>query len=443
MNMSNNIPNLDPKTLEKYKNERHFRHIHVTPPDLTDKVNKALWWKNGNDLRERLDEEEDLIQEMSAFSDISSEYYLSIALEGASAMTAAAKDPDKMNGCEIRLMAWCGDELIADESHAGYLDPASFWGWHDFKDDRNGLPLHLFMIPDPVQFPECARIPHKHSLLCIVGRSGSGKTTIRNLLMEKYHLRPLVTYTTRQKRQDEVDGRDYHFISRIKAGRMNKVLATMIGEDEYFTNPEDIYNADMIIIEPEGIEELRRSFPDIQLFEAEVYVDAQERLERLKKRGDDVSAAEKRCADEDQRFNAFEKAEHPKYVNNDSEKTAEDIVIDFVGSIYEQPYNATNGTLTLSAVTLVTDTPYSEIPKDREALTRFVMDAEEKCNIVPFIIRKDTPDGRENLMRMVRNSHPVVEELGNGSCLIYDVNVLKTYFADADGKIVSATDYEW
>ena len=71
------------------------------------------------------------------------------------------------------------------------------------------------------------------------------------------------------------------------------------------------------------------------------------------------------------------------------------------------------------------------------------MDAEEKCNIVPFIIRKDTPDGREGLMRMVRNSHPVVEELGNGSCLIYDVNVLKTYFADADGKIVSATDYEW
>ena len=83
MNMSNNIPNLDPETLEKYKIERHFRHIHVTPPELTDKVNKALWWKNGNDLRERLDEEEDLIQEMSAFSDISSEYYLSIALEGA------------------------------------------------------------------------------------------------------------------------------------------------------------------------------------------------------------------------------------------------------------------------------------------------------------------------------------------------------------------------
>lgn len=52
MNMSNNILNLDPETLEKYKIERHFRYIHVTPPELTDKINKAIWWKNGNDLRE-------------------------------------------------------------------------------------------------------------------------------------------------------------------------------------------------------------------------------------------------------------------------------------------------------------------------------------------------------------------------------------------------------
>ena len=57
----------------------------------------------------------------------------------------------------------------------------------------------------------------KNRILCIVGGTCTGKSTLLNKitsdkeLMEKYNLKKLVYSTTRKKRDDEIDGVDYHF----------------------------------------------------------------------------------------------------------------------------------------------------------------------------------------------------------------------------------------
>ena len=51
-------------------------------------------------------------------------------------------------------------------------------------------------------------------MLVIVGSSASGKTKIVQELIKTYHMKKLVTYTTREKRIGEIEGKDYHFISR-------------------------------------------------------------------------------------------------------------------------------------------------------------------------------------------------------------------------------------
>lgn len=50
-------------------------------------------------------------------------------------------------------------------------------------------------------------------MLILVGPSASGKTQIVKILKEQYHLKKMVTYTTRPMRVGEIDGVDYFFLS--------------------------------------------------------------------------------------------------------------------------------------------------------------------------------------------------------------------------------------
>lgn len=50
-------------------------------------------------------------------------------------------------------------------------------------------------------------------LMILTGESGSGKSSLQLVLFEKYNVEPIVNYTTRSRREDEIDGKDYHFLS--------------------------------------------------------------------------------------------------------------------------------------------------------------------------------------------------------------------------------------
>lgn len=50
-------------------------------------------------------------------------------------------------------------------------------------------------------------------IFCLMGKSSSGKDTIFNILKDKTKLKPIVLYTTRPMRSNEVEGREYHFIN--------------------------------------------------------------------------------------------------------------------------------------------------------------------------------------------------------------------------------------
>ncbi|HEY2514354.1 MAG TPA: guanylate kinase [Polyangiaceae bacterium] len=58
---------------------------------------------------------------------------------------------------------------------------------------------------------------HDFLLLILSSPSGAGKTTLTRMLVERYpELRFSVSHTTRAPRGKEVDGRDYHFVSRAR-----------------------------------------------------------------------------------------------------------------------------------------------------------------------------------------------------------------------------------
>ncbi len=80
-------------------------------------------------------------------------------------------------------------------------------------------------------------------IFCLLGKSASGKNTILSKLI-KYELGliPIICYTTRQKRINEIDGIDYHFVEKQKEIELTtqyKVIAyrkyhTLLGKYSYF-----------------------------------------------------------------------------------------------------------------------------------------------------------------------------------------------------------------
>ena len=55
----------------------------------------------------------------------------------------------------------------------------------------------------------------KNDIIAIIGPSGSGKDTIMKKVIEKTNkVKRIVSYTTRPKREHEIDGEDYHFITQ-------------------------------------------------------------------------------------------------------------------------------------------------------------------------------------------------------------------------------------
>lgn len=152
-----------------------------------------------------------------------------------------------------------------------------------------------------------------HPRIVIIGRSGTGKTTLAKTLQEAMSfirnkdVTLLKTTTTRPARPDE---EDYHFISKEEAAQIpdeDKCLHTTIGEHEYFTTENEVKAAEIMILDPSGVQEVIRLLPDTPLFI--IYTTNEETItpDMLRARGTTDEIQEQRKADENSRFDEFEK----------------------------------------------------------------------------------------------------------------------------------------
>lgn len=133
----------------------------------------------------------------------------------------------------------------------------------------------------------------EHVLLCVMGRTSSGKDTLVNKLCERTGLRVITSYTTRPRRVNEGDTHIFttsDTYEQIKAeGRV--AAFTEIAGNIYWTTIDQLYQNDIYIIDPYGVKTLRDlNLPDLHI--VTVYINTPDaiREERaLNKRGDDKS----------------------------------------------------------------------------------------------------------------------------------------------------------
>ena len=131
----------------------------------------------------------------------------------------------------------------------------------------------------------------EHVLLCVMGRTASGKDTLANKLCERTGLRQIISYTTRERRVNEGD--THIFISDEEYNTLedsNKIAAfTQIGPFKYCCTIDQLYNNDIYVIDPVGVQHLRElDLPNLRIVTVFVNTPDDIRQSRaLQSRGDD------------------------------------------------------------------------------------------------------------------------------------------------------------
>lgn len=132
---------------------------------------------------------------------------------------------------------------------------------------------------------------NEHVLLCIMGRTGSGKDTLVNSLCERTGLKSLISYATRNRRENEGD--THIFTTNDVYEEMKKngevAVSTEIAGINYWTTMDQLYKNDIYIIDPHGIKILKElNLPNLRL--VSVYINTPDDIREqrvLHKRKDD------------------------------------------------------------------------------------------------------------------------------------------------------------
>ena len=134
-------------------------------------------------------------------------------------------------------------------------------------------------------------------LLC--GRSASGKTTIANMLEEKYSYKSVWSYTTRPQRYDGEEG---HIFVDDKAFDHLGELAGFVEYNgyRYGTTMQQVDDADIYVIDPIGAEYLLNKYTDRPI--CIIYFDTSipTRIYRMVDRGDGDHAIIKRLLQDEE-----------------------------------------------------------------------------------------------------------------------------------------------
>lgn len=142
-------------------------------------------------------------------------------------------------------------------------------------------------------------------LIIVSGPAGVGKTTVIGEVLKQCSkpVRVAVTATTRAPRTGEVDGINYHFLTKekfeqeIAAGSFLE-HAIVHGRDHYGTPVWEVEPfrqrgiAVILVIDVQGAALVRRLYPDV--FSVFLHAPFEEYRERLRKRGESIESTERR-----------------------------------------------------------------------------------------------------------------------------------------------------
>lgn len=151
-----------------------------------------------------------------------------------------------------------------------------------------------------------------HTVYCVLGRTGSGKSTITKKAANKLNMKVLKSYTTRQRRENETDENcDHIFISSNEVEKYRNDMIAYTERVNYcsFATKQQLLDNDFYIINPTGYYELKLKTKDmdIELVTIMINVPYNDLRQRARKRGD-YDDWQANYIKESEEFSNFEKS---------------------------------------------------------------------------------------------------------------------------------------
>lgn len=146
-------------------------------------------------------------------------------------------------------------------------------------------------------------------ILVLMGKSGVGKDTILEELTKNYNFKRIVSTTTREKREGEIEGKDYYFVSNEEFDNIIKengfIEYVSFNGARYGCQKSSIdINKDMcIVVETDGAKALLSEYGTQNVYVIYLHLDDDIRFKRVSSRNHiSKEEWEKRITSDNQRF---------------------------------------------------------------------------------------------------------------------------------------------
>ena len=178
-------------------------------------------------------------------------------------------------------------------------------------------------------------------MIVLSGASASGKTEAAKMLMVKYGITKAITTTTRPMRKNEVNGKDYFFVTKEEFEQMIKderfVEHTLYNGNYYGSTKDQIADGRSVVIDLKGLKSYSALNND-RIVTFYLKTSEEIRFKRMLERGDGEECAHKRI-ENDRKI--FADTEIPKVdFRIDSENKTIEQVADEVYRLYYKKLKA-------------------------------------------------------------------------------------------------------
>ena len=163
-------------------------------------------------------------------------------------------------------------------------------------------------------------------IYCILGVSGTGKSTIAREVSKILNIPIVISYTSRPIRPNEQEGVDYHFVDNKY---FDDNFDDFIEMREYTVYDGSVWKygfkkSDLIpekgdylvVIDPGGFYSFKRFFGNFAIKPILIDSHMHDIMARINKRGDNPKEIERRLADDCARFADFMEKENCEIINN-------------------------------------------------------------------------------------------------------------------------------